>query len=683
MKRIAIWLLIASALWAERDSKLLFSFESPEEITLWEGPAKLQLTREHSTEGQNALQVDLFPEGGAFVIRAKEPLNLSGYKKLKLDVYREGDPITLNLRVHDKKGNRYVSWYYIVRPGFNVLEYSIWGMESAVDVSQVDYLVLYSEHPRGTLFIDNIRLTRGKDDDSWLLPKVPPKPSIEVSGNLLFNGDFELGMQGWGSWGEWEGGTYIFGSGLGEDAYSGLASVAIICQKPGRGGIYTEPFVLPAGRNKFTFYAKGKGEGVRMFWAFLGTKVETPPEIAQNQRSPRFDVPSQWTKYEYEVIVSEDVEVRLYFFSVGRGTLFIDAVSLVKEGEEKPRVEGKAKVKPSKVEIRGNKVYVNGKIFFPIGIYGGEPEALKGTGFNLIVRDIAGGAGGGVGIDFLNRCQENGIMVSMGLSGLLRAHLPFQAPKAIEPYKDHPAVFAWYICDEPDHSLWTVAPPEVRLATSLLHKADPNHITWAVVMPWADSNIYQYADSVDIITTDDYPFNSFANYEPYPTAHIGKTLGVLKRAVKSQRPIWLVTESYGNVTGEQTYADAYMALVHGAEGLIFFSFEDSFNKPERWSKLRDLSLELKELAPIILSPDSKREVKVDNERIHFLGKEYKGKFYLISVNGSGGEQKGVKFSLPLRGKARVLFEGREVEIKGGVLVDDFAGYQRHVYEIPL
>lgn len=122
--------------------------------------------------------------------------------------------VHFTLRVYDRKGNQYVSWYYLVHSGFNVVEFSVWGMCGAVDVSQIDRLAFSCKRPSGALVVDNIRLTKGKDDDSWLLPKAKPKPSFVPPNSLFKNGDFELGLQHWGSWGEWDGGLYIFGHGV-------------------------------------------------------------------------------------------------------------------------------------------------------------------------------------------------------------------------------------------------------------------------------------------------------------------------------------------------------------------------------------------------------------------------------------------------------------------------------------
>ncbi|MBC7326867.1 beta-galactosidase, partial [bacterium] len=545
-------------------------------------------------------------------------------------------------------------------------------------------ITFYSEKPSGIIYIDNIRLTKGKDDDSWLTRGLSVKPLLAPPNNLIKNGDFELGFLYWGSWGQWDGGVYIFGSGTGEDAFSGEASAAIICQKEGRGGIYTSPSAflnLKPGDYRLTFYAKGKGEGVKMFWILLKMAEGGPSleeAIPENNRSPRFDVPSKWEKYEYQIRVLKEIgPLALYIFNVGRGTLYVDAVSLIREGGEIEREKIFPKRKASKVEIKGTQIYLNGKPFFPLGFYNAEPEDLAGTGFNLICRDPGPGT---PGRNFLDRCERNGIMVSVNLEGVLRAHLPWKASEAIKPLLDHPAVFAWYTCDEPDHSQWTVPPPEMRLATELLHKTDPNHPTFTVVMPWADSNIYQYADTVDIIATDVYPISDYSR----EIIKVAKSTDVLKRAVKGEKPVFMVTQSTSEATPEEEYAMTYLAIIHGANGILYWNFPDARKNPQIWQTMLRIGKELQRLSPVLTSPESKRKIEVNNPNIHLLLKEYKGKLYVLTINSSKEAQRGIRFALPsLKGKkkAKVLFEDRIIEVKDGLWEDSYAGYERHLYEI--
>jgi hypothetical protein len=676
-------------------ARLLASFETQSELARCDSSGEMSLSEKHITQGKRALKISYGIVRPSFEMTTGDTVwDFSGHDKLKLDIYLDGAPMIVTMRISDKPGKTYTSWYYLIREGYNVVEYSILGMSSVIDVSQVSYFRFSTEsaytqtyvvdaseldsgrpEPKAAIiYMDNLRLTRGEDDDSWLISAGEAKPLVQVPGNVIQNGDFELGMYGWSSWGTWDDGQYIFGSGAGDDAYSGFASASIICQKQGRGGFWANlPVSLDAGVYDFTFFAKGRGDDVRMFYNFEGAGAEF---ISANRGSPRFDVPEEWVKKTYQVEVSEKAQsIRLYFYSVGGGTLFIDAVSLAREGAKAQKEpETRRQLKPSKVEMRGAVTYVNGEPFFPVGFYHGDPKGLKGTGFNFTVHGIPDK-------DFLDECLENGIMVTPNLQGVMRVHLPGQAPAAARPFRDHPAVFGWYVCDEPDHARWNVPPPEMRLATKLLHEYDPDHLTWTVVMPWADSNIYQYADTVDIISTDVYPINK---NKPCDLLKIARGTDVMRRAVRGKKPVWIVPQSSSVAMPEEEYCVTYLAIAHGANGIIYWEYNDARKNPEIWESMVKISIELKELTPVLTSITSDKEVTVSDKNIHAIMKEVDDNLYLIAVSAKPEPIFGVRITLPKIGEdnARVLFENRSVPIEDGVIADDFNVYERHVYEIP-
>lgn len=243
--------------------RVIASFEDPDVLKRYYSSGDMALSDRYVTHGENSLKVSYgMVQPSLSVTSGPEAWDFREYEKLKLDVYLEGAPMTVTLRISDSSGKTYTSWYYLIREGHNVLEYSILGMGSVVDISRVNGLRFSSENVyaetyvmdvsdlgsgegglrAAILYLDRVRLTRGEEDDDWLLPEGEAEPSLQIPDNVISNGDFELGLFGWGSWGTWESGEYIFGSGMGDDAHSGLASAAIICQTRGRGG--------PEGRDR-------------------------------------------------------------------------------------------------------------------------------------------------------------------------------------------------------------------------------------------------------------------------------------------------------------------------------------------------------------------------------------------------------------------------------------------------
>src|SRR2546423_7399337 len=82
-------------------------------------------------------------------------------------------------------------------------------------------------------------------------------------------------------------------------------------------------------------------------------------------------------------------------------------------------------------------IQVNGKPFFPIGIYLYEltPDVMKeckAKHFNTII-------GNGFRADQLDYIHQNGMMC-----------VPFSGDDYVKAGKDHPALLAWYLVDEPE-----------------------------------------------------------------------------------------------------------------------------------------------------------------------------------------------------------------------------------------
>ena len=670
------------------EEKLLESFEGGAVPRGWEASAELSVVAEHATQGTHALKVTLEKEG-ANVGATGLNWNLAGYDKLKFDITIEGVPVVLTLRVKDRAGATYQSWYYLVKPGYNRVEYIIDGLASALDVTQIDSVNLRIDQqtPKPAIFfIDNVRATRGPDDDSWLLPKERPTKPLEVAGNLIPNPSFEQGMEQWGSWGQWDGGSYTFGSGSGPDAHSGGASAAIICQKPGRGGIMTEAMHLPAaGTYQVSLFVKGK-DGARFRSSAANGEVVGARE---------FEVPGAWTEVKYEVKIADPAkEFRLYVYNVGGGTLFVDDVALVAPGGAQPQAEKRSQVarKAPVISIEGEVMKLDGKPFFPIGIYGAsDPKAqLAGTAFNL----VTGGATSSTGLSYLDACAEAGVYSWVSLTGLMRGHLPWQAPDVVAPVKDHPAVLGWYLCDEPDHGGWNVPPPELRLAKKLIAESDKAaHPAITLVMSWAPSNIYQYRDTCDILASDPY---CIKQERPCDLQYVSRCVDTMRQAVHEVKPVWVVLQAGWDVTPEPTreeeYAMTYLAVTHGADGILWFALDYTLKHPPLWQTLKDLAKELETLSPVLTAKTVWMKQGLGHPAVHAILKETDKAYVLIAVNAPEvkaphEDANGVKLPIPevaakAAGKAKVLFENREVPVEQGAITDNFRLYERHVYEIP-
>ncbi len=655
---------------AAEEAQLLNSFESQNELRLCNAATgSLSLSNKHATHASYSAKFDFTSGNPRFTIRINNPTDITQYRKVKFDVFVEGAPVTVTAKFHDNAGNTYTSWYYLYNSGHNVVEYAVHGIDTKINPTQLSSIDFSTEKTlatgtTSTLYIDNLRLTSGPDDDSWLLKTPDTNPLLKVEANLLTNGDFELGTQGWNFWGAYDGGQYILSSGKGDNAKSGAFSAAMICEKQGRAGIRTQIPTLKPGNYKFIYWIKGSAPGVRMFHAFEGSVTRNISPYSSN----RFAVPTTWTKKEYNLKVSSTSESgSLYFYSTGTGTLFIDAVSLVNTDAaptDDQKQHSAQTMTPRKVTIEKNRVLVNGKPFFCIGLYGGVPSQLTKTGFNFATSAD------------LDQCEKYNIMTWVNTQGLARSHALLKTAEFVRPIKNHPALLCYHNCDEPDHSDFNVPPPEIRVISKILHEEDANHPTSSVIMAWAPSNLYQYADTVDILLADPYMWN---------VSEVVKCVDILRRAAGPGKPIWAVLRAaWGGEkppSDQYLYGTTYGSITHSADGILWFSQSGYSQHDSLENTLNKISLELKQLAPVLVADTSTKKVNVSNDNIHTILKDRNGSLFLITVNVGTTPQNDVRITIPSLNalSADVLFEDRAVIIKRKSITDNFNIGERHVY----
>ncbi len=166
-----------------------------------------------------------------------------------------------------------------------------------------------------------------------------------------------------------------------------------------------------------------------------------------------------------------------------------------------------------------------------------------------------------------------------------------------------------------------------------------------------------------------------------------------RNASETGKPIWVGLQADTLfVTGDKKFADchpndkeyrcqAYLAIVSGAKGILYFS-RRVLKLPSRWTALKKLVTELKDMSPVFLSPTSQLSVSViGGDKISLLLKKHGDVYYLLAVNRDKPFAE-VTFTFPFKAsKVKVRYENRELQIKNQKLKDTFSPYEVHVYEI--
>jgi len=411
----------------------------------------------------------------------------------------------------------------------------------------------------------------------------------------------------------------------------------------------------------------------------------------------------------------DELEIKLSASSLSVGDYQIKVSLLNKEEEEVASIiVPLRKLAPSFNEVRideNNNLVVNGKPFFPIGIFYPDDtdecyEELKEAGFNTVYITMLWNP-----MDYykpvFERAARYGIWITADTRFLQKGLSQFRIDgkrlneqvirEWVRAGKDFPNFLVWFIEDEPN--IQYKEPPEelVRLH-QIIKEEDPYHPTYInLYLPRYMAN---YVKACDITGFDWYPIYR-RDLHGESTTPLSYYLSYTKEAisqVNNSKPIWVIASAI-EIGRERdpwhrrdrlpNYREnrlvAYLSIIAGAKGFWWWCYQWPLSKisehPE-WYGIKSVAKELSLLSPIFLSPSSNKKVIFfpEDKDIHFLLKEYQNDFYLIIAN-SGKEKKEITFTLPwlTSKKINVVGEAREISFVNGVFKDIFEKYDVHIY----
>ena len=357
---------------------------------------------------------------------------------------------------------------------------------------------------------------------------------------------------------------------------------------------------------------------------------------------------------------------------------------------------------------------VDGKPFFPIGIYGFKPcEAngnnlerglleLKAAGFNLVqsyTRPIRA--------ELLALCEKHGMMVFRGPRWPDR--------ESIEKVRHSPALLAWYLGDDTSEHM---TPGRLLDEHEAMKSIDPHRLSCQADGGSSHlpvTSYYDYQEGTDVFLPEIYPI--YVDTDEDKDMCVATVIDTMERfrhdvemrrmGPRSMWPILQYFQGWTNwkrfPTRDELFATSFAALVHGAHGITWYTYFGGPSKhgsgfnygavstPERKSIMFELSRRIAELAPVLLErtpveqpvPEVLNGVARDvynRPSVTCLLKRHAGNAYLLAVNAV---RTPVRVRIPISGVApagEVLWEGgRRVSFADGALEEDFGPQAVHVY----
>ncbi|MDY6987453.1 MAG: choice-of-anchor U domain-containing protein [Thermodesulfobacteriota bacterium] len=230
----------------------------------------------------------------------------------------------------------------------------------------------------------------------------------------------------------------------------------------------------------------------------------------------------------------------------------------------------------------------------------------------------------------------------------------------VEASKNHPAVVAWYLNDE----ICPVCLDYLEAGYQEIKELDLNHPVWSV--HWDPNWLIEEAHTTDAVGVD------FATDQSW----------LADAANVTGKPMWVVPHIW-NATWAEMRAMTYLAVNHGAKGLIYYCYplDDT-----RWQQIKKIASEIDALRPFpLLSTHQTNDgdVERDNSKIDIQLMRENNSYYLFAVNaGNAAATSTFQINQVFRSDTvDTLFEqGREVQVNSnGVFADDFGPYEVHVY----
>ncbi len=359
---------------------------------------------------------------------------------------------------------------------------------------------------------------------------------------------------------------------------------------------------------------------------------------------------------------------------------------------------------------------VDGKPFFPIGLYGLRALPLNGESIEKAVDDVAKGGfnlvhsyAAGTTKKFLDLAHSHGLMTWTG------SRIP--GTNFVETLCRHPAVLAWYVGDD---TAMHFTPQQIYDRVDGVKAIDPTRITCQADAMNSGDSVSSYRPFVkvtDVFMPEIYPVH---NVEPVPSDRcVAVTIRDMERfkrdvaEAEDDRPhaVWPIIQYFKGWTSwkrfptkDELFAMTFAAIAHGAHGVTWYTYggvvdpakkrdnHGASSTPETWCNMTNLVARLRALSPVLVTrtPPQPAPAKIlsgpekdvlGNGSISMLMKRYRGETYLIAVNGTLADVQ-AEFDLGVRPeKADVLWENRTVPVSGGKIADCFAPLAVHVYKV--
>ena len=315
--------------------------------------------------------------------------------------------------------------------------------------------------------------------------------------------------------------------------------------------------------------------------------------------------------------------------------------------------QSQAKMPSWPVRIERNRTLVDGKPFFPLGIFVSRLDDatiadLKKGAFNCVMpyssptrKEMDAAHKAGLKVLYSIKDAYLGTRACVKEITSPETELEWVKKRVIE-FRNHPALLAWYINDE----LGTELRDRLVARRDLVAQLDPGHPTWVALYQVED--LPQYLGTFDVIGTDPYPICQSGNP---PISQVAEHTRMTRKSIFCGMAMWQIPQvfdwgGYRKADVDKTRAPTFeemrnmqwQFIAEGAMGLVPYAhhalkkmdWRDKFDV--QWKKVCDISHEMASHVPMFLSDESAVETTGVPPEMSVRTWRYAGKDWLLCVN---------------------------------------------------
>jgi hypothetical protein len=358
------------------------------------------------------------------------------------------------------------------------------------------------------------------------------------------------------------------------------------------------------------------------------------------------------------------------------------------------------RAKPTASEVTYDaqrRTWMEGREVFPIGIYHVlDPEGLedvKAKGFNFAIVPTTKAS---------YVLAEAAAAKSMGLVIASPSTRRDFWEGREEKFGTRPALLAWEVKQRPDAYL--IHPDEALALYQILQEVSPTHPVMTT-LTYPDT-FAEYARATDIVVPWCLPVPQVS------VRRVGELVDQARLATQGRKPVWAMIQLAGNAwatdktldaettgrlpTPEEVRAMTYLALVHGADGLVYFCYnlqqnqsQDNFriaqDAPELWAAMPALTAEIREITPALNDRVSRVELEDAAEGAVQMALWKRGEGAVIIAVNTSPLATITSFTVPNSQATEldVMFDGRKLKsVRPGSFSDRFEPFGVNVYCTP-